>query len=171
MCHLHLGGIGLKCKWKCKSSFPPKKNVFFKFPYFQTNFLWTVLKNVETKFTHHFLRVFMTKCTSWILVFLVFKLRQHRSTVLDKIWNLLLSRCYHVSSNEIPHITKFFFVCFSFVMGIALSLLKLLRENKPVFIRVSSKIIKLGKIWEFQLLILTCPAFRGQEFKGKIALW
>ena len=40
-----------------------------------------------------------------------------------------------------------------------------------MFGRVSINIIKLGKIWKIQLVILAYPAFRGQEFKGKRALW
>ena len=39
-----------------------------------------------------------------------------------------------------------------------------------MFGRVSINIIKLGKIWKIQLVILAYPAFRGQEFKGKRAL-
>ena len=36
-----------------------------------------------------------------------------------------------------------------------------------MFGRVFINIIRLGKIWEIQLVILAYPAFRGQEFKGK----
>ena len=49
-----------------------------------------------------------------------------------------------------------------YFLNIALSPLLLLREPKQVFIRVSSKIIKLGNVWEILLLILPFPAFRGQ---------
>ena len=55
-------------------------------------------------------------------------------------------------------------------MGSDLSLLYLLREPKQVFMRLSSNIIKLGKMWDIQLLILPCPAFTGQEFKAKRAV-
>ena len=40
-----------------------------------------------------------------------------------------------------------------------------------MLVRVSGSILKLGKSWEIQQVVLACPAFRGQEFKGKRALW
>ena len=99
------------------------------------------------KLTQDFLRISMTNCTSWIWVFLVFKPPPSHSTVWDKIWTIFL-----------PH-----FQIIYFLMGIDLSLLLILREPKQVFIGVTSNIIKLGNIWEIQILIIPCPAFRGQE--------
>ena len=53
-------------------------------------------------------------------------------------------------------------------MGIALLLLLLSGEPKQLFIRVSSNIIKLCKIWKIQLLIIPCAAFRGQKRISKV---
>ena len=55
--------------------------------------LWE--KKNEKYWTHIFLRVFVTKWTSQILVFLAFKRRRHSTTISDKILKLLLSTFYH----------------------------------------------------------------------------
>ena len=39
-----------------------------------------------------------------------------------------------------------------------------------MLVRVSGKMLKLGKRWEIQQVVLACPAFRHQEFNGKRAL-
>ena len=52
----------------------------------------------------------------------------------------------------------------------SLDLYSLLRKPKLMLVRVSGNIFKLGKIWENQQVVIACPAFTGQEFKGKIAL-
>ena len=51
-------------------------------------------ENFEQKITHVFLRVFVTKCTYRIWVFLAFKPRRHSSTISAKIRKSLLSPCY-----------------------------------------------------------------------------
>ena len=40
-----------------------------------------------------------------------------------------------------------------------------------MLVRVSGSILKLGKRWEIQQVVLACPAFRGQELKDKRPLW
>ena len=40
-------------------------------------------------------------------------------------------------------------------------------ESKLMFGRVSSKMMKLGERWDIQQVLITYPAFRGNEFKGK----
>ena len=51
-------------------------------------------ENIENKFTHVFLRVFVTKHKSRIGVFLASKPRRHHKTISDKIRKLLLSPSY-----------------------------------------------------------------------------
>ena len=51
-------------------------------------------------------------------------------------------------------------------MNLALYSLLLLPKPKFMLVRVSGNIFKLGKIWENQQVVIACPAFTGQEFKG-----
>ena len=71
-------------------------------------------------------------------------------------FHFLLTNCYSTSRRI-------------FFGGNGLSFIStfLLREPKLMFGRVSIDIIKLGKRLEIQLVILVCPAFRGQKFRGK----
>ena len=90
-------------KYKCmsKSSFPKKRQVIYKSPDFQTNFLLNMYRKSWQKLNHIFLRVFMRKR---ILVFFAFRPCRKRPPVWDIIRKYLLSRYYHVFSTNIKKI-------------------------------------------------------------------
>ena len=68
-----------------KSSFPNKRQVFYK-SVLTSKLIFSKLYNFFLmKFTYVFLMVFVTKRTYWIWVFLAFKPRRYGSTISDKI--------------------------------------------------------------------------------------
>ena len=75
----------------------------------------------------------------------------------------LLTNCYLTSKRKLKKTNDIF-------LDSALPPLLLLRKPKLLLQRVSVNILRLGKRWEIQQVVLACPPFRGQSFKGKGAL-
>ena len=113
----------------------------------------------------------MRKCTSWIWVFFAFKVCRIRSTIRDKIRKSLLSHCYHVYSYKLLPLLKVTIYIYTFVF--------LERDQLYLHFCYYANLNKccMG-IWQhFEVrqkignsASVACPAFLGQEFKGKKAL-